>query len=41
MSDEMRMLKLIKNANVFTPEPLGIKDVLITADKLKIIGFAF
>ena len=34
MSDEMRMLKLIKNANVFTPEPLGKKDVLITADKI-------
>ncbi|HUV58611.1 MAG TPA: beta-aspartyl-peptidase [Desulfatiglandales bacterium] len=34
MSDEMRMIKLIKNANVFTPEPLGKKDVLITAEKI-------
>lgn len=34
MSDEIRMLKLIKNANVFTPEPLGRKDVLITAEKI-------
>jgi len=34
MSDETRMLKLIKQADVFTPQPIGKKDILITADKI-------
>jgi len=34
MSDDIRMLKLIKRAEVYSPEYLGKKDVLITADKI-------
>jgi beta-aspartyl-dipeptidase (metallo-type) len=34
MSDETAMLKLIRDSNVYAPEPLGKKDVLITADKI-------
>ena len=31
------MLKLIKNANVYAPEHIGKKDILITADKIAYI----
>ena len=34
MPKEVRMVKLIKNAKVYAPEPLGKRDVLITADKI-------
>ena len=34
MNKELRMLKLIKNAEVFSPEPLGKKDVLITGNTI-------
>jgi len=37
MSDEFRMIKLIKHASVFTPQPLGVTDVLVTGDKIGII----
>lgn len=28
------MIKLLKNANVFTPTPLGVKDILVVGDKI-------
>ena len=34
MSDGSKMLKLITNGEVYSPEPLGKKDVLIAADKI-------
>ena len=34
MSDEGTILKLIRGADIYAPEPLGKKDVLITADKI-------
>lgn len=34
MSEELKMLKLITNGEVYSPEPLGKKDVLIAADKI-------
>jgi len=37
MSSENRMLKLIHGAEIYAPEPLGKKDVLITGDKIGII----
>jgi beta-aspartyl-dipeptidase (metallo-type) len=37
MPDEASMLKLIQGADIYAPEPLGKKDVLVTADKIGII----
>lgn len=37
MSDEGAMLKLIQGADIYVPEPLGKKDVLVTGDKIGII----
>jgi beta-aspartyl-dipeptidase (metallo-type) len=37
MPDEAAMLKLIQGADMYAPEPLGKKDVLVTGDKIGII----
>jgi beta-aspartyl-dipeptidase (metallo-type) len=37
MTDEASMLKLIQGAEVYAPEPLDKKDVLVTGDKIGII----
>jgi len=34
MSDEGTILKLIQGADMYAPEPLGKKDVLVTVDKI-------
>ncbi|MRR32841.1 beta-aspartyl-peptidase, partial [bacterium] len=33
-----RMLKLIKNVDLYAPEPLGRNDILLAADKIAAIG---
>jgi beta-aspartyl-dipeptidase (metallo-type) len=37
MADDASMLKLIQGAEIYGPEPMGKKDVLITGDKIGII----
>jgi len=37
MTDDVFMLKLIQGADVYAPEPLGKKDVLVTGDKIGLI----
>ena len=32
------MFRLLKNANVFAPEPLGIRDILVCAGKIVKVG---
>jgi beta-aspartyl-dipeptidase (metallo-type) len=37
MADDAFMLTLIQGADIYAPEPLGSKDVLVTGDKIGII----
>ena len=37
MSTQLNVLKIIKNAEIYAPESIGIKDVLLTADKIGMI----